>query len=178
MSARLRSTQQELCRGNKSNLTASLSREKPLFHAAGCNRSSSSPIRSRFKQKKMLSLIAAKEQRLRMFFGWAKRGRVVFILDAYSSPLFGTAGCKALWQIISCLFLNRPWLHHKSQKHRQLTATQKYTENKPQNAGSENDTWNTRISCNISISSLKTKDNVCCEWANNGATILETHGNC
>ena len=40
MSSWLRSSQQELCRENKSSLTASLSHTEPLFHAAGYNRSS------------------------------------------------------------------------------------------------------------------------------------------
>ncbi len=49
MSSWLRSSQQELCRENKSSQTASLSSRKPLFLAASYNCSMCSPIRSWFQ---------------------------------------------------------------------------------------------------------------------------------
>lgn len=114
MSSWLRSSQQELCRKNKSSLTASHSQRKPLFYVAVYNRSSCD-----LQSDQGFKCLIIPRQHFKghqYFSDWKKNGDITFRHFRITFPY----RCEKLQKkckpndIFTLIFIMAVRLHHKS----------------------------------------------------------------
>lgn len=153
MSSWLRSSRQELCRENKSSLTASLSHRKPLFLAAGYNCSSCSPIRSWFQ------ICYLPRSR------WSSRRHRYFLMRKISDTYRDFTIAFSYWNkrlqkfklndVLSvhraCVFIKAVQLHHKSPGNHNWQHHGGPLENCPNR---KKNTWKRGLLCRISFYQL------------------------